>query len=175
MLRSYIRLVLFAIGLLVGVQVPGFIKDYALRVDAHRAEAAQALDGYRSTAGQYFRGDLNALVAHYRGSPDPVFQRDGDNVERVLRRAQLFDREWQILQGPWYVRAWHLFSAPNRELLEETLGGYSYQVLLSPEAIGWAIGGGLLLSWIVELIMVSIGALAGFGDNRQAAARRHWS
>ncbi len=29
MLLSYLRLALFAIGLLVGVQVPGFISDYA--------------------------------------------------------------------------------------------------------------------------------------------------
>ncbi|KAF1071934.1 MAG: hypothetical protein GAK45_00384 [Pseudomonas citronellolis] len=36
MLRSYIRLVLFTLGLLIGVQIPGFIKDYAVRVDAHR-------------------------------------------------------------------------------------------------------------------------------------------
>ena len=105
MLRSYIRLVLFALGLLVGVQVPGFIKDYSIRVDAHRQEALQALEGYRNTAGQYFQGDLDALVAHYRGSPDPVFQRDGDNVEHLLRRAKLFDNEWQALQGPWYARA----------------------------------------------------------------------
>ena len=103
-----------------------------------------------------------------------MFQRDGDNVERLLRRAKLFDNEWQALQGPWYARAWHLLSAPNRELLQETLDGYSYQVVLAPEAIGWALGGGLLLAWIVELLIVSVGALAGLGDNRNVA-RRHWS
>lgn len=35
MLLSYLRLVLFAVGLLVGVQVPGFINDYDKRVEAH--------------------------------------------------------------------------------------------------------------------------------------------
>ena len=39
MLLSYLRLVLFAIGLLVGVQVPGFVNDYAKRVEAHLIEA----------------------------------------------------------------------------------------------------------------------------------------
>ena len=43
MLLSYLRLVLFAIGLLVGVQVPGFINDYAKRVEAHLIEARQQL------------------------------------------------------------------------------------------------------------------------------------
>ena len=47
-------------------------------------------------------------------------------------------------------------------------------MVLAPEAIGWALGGGLLLAWIVELLIVSVGALAGLGDNRNVA-RRHWS
>ena len=38
MLRSYLRLTLFALGLLLGVQVPGFIDDYANLVEAHRLE-----------------------------------------------------------------------------------------------------------------------------------------
>ncbi len=45
MFRSYLRLVLFTLGLLLGVQVPGFIDDYAgVRVSAtgrrFRIEAA---------------------------------------------------------------------------------------------------------------------------------------
>lgn len=174
MLRSYIRMVLFALGLMVAVQVPGFIKDYAQRVDAHRIEAAQALEGFKGTSGQFFQGDLNALVAHYRGSPDPVFQRDADNIERLMRRAQLFENEWQALQGTWYQRAVHMVTAPNHELLQETYANYRYQVVLEPDAIGWALAGGLLLAWIAEVLMASVAALVGLGDNRRAS-RRHWS
>lgn len=174
MLRSYIRMVLFALGLMVAVQVPGFVKDYAQRVDAHRIEATQALQGFKDTSGQFFKGDLNALVAHYRGSADPVFQRDADNIERLLRRAQLFENEWQALQGTWYQRAWHMVTAPNHELLQETYENYRYQVVLEPEAIGWGLAGGLVLAWIAEVILASIAALAGFGDNRRVA-RRHWN
>ena len=46
MFRSYLRLLVFAFGLLVGVQVPGFIDDYTKRVDAHRAESEQSLLGF---------------------------------------------------------------------------------------------------------------------------------
>ncbi|MDN5509332.1 MAG: DUF2937 family protein, partial [Pseudomonas sp.] len=54
MLLSYLRLVLFAVGLLVGVQVPGFINDYAKRVEAHLIEAQTGLRGFESTAQQFF-------------------------------------------------------------------------------------------------------------------------
>ncbi|MFV3304218.1 DUF2937 family protein [Pseudomonas sp. NY15181] len=174
MLRSYIRMVLFALGLMVAVQVPGFIKDYGQRIDAHRIEAAQALQGFKDTSGQFFKGDLNALVAHYRGSADPIFQRDADNIEHLLRRTQLFENEWKALQGGWAQRAWHMVTAPNAELLQETYANYRYQVVLEPEAIAWGLAGGLLLAWIAEVLMASVVALVGLGDNRHAS-RRHWS
>ena len=53
MLLSYLRLVLFAVGLLVGVQVPGFIDDYGSRVAAHRLESEQGLKGFRNLVGKH--------------------------------------------------------------------------------------------------------------------------
>ena len=55
MLRSYLRLLLFTFGLLVGVQVPGFITDYSQRLEAHRLEAEQSLKGFRATAQKFFK------------------------------------------------------------------------------------------------------------------------
>lgn len=90
MLRSYLRLLVFTFGLLVGVQVPGFITDYSQRLEAHRLEAQQSLKGFRATAEKFFKGDLDALVAHYRVSDDPVMRSDGQSVAALVSRdAQL--------------------------------------------------------------------------------------
>ena len=86
MLRSYSRLLLFTLALLVGVQIPGFMLDYEQRVDAHRLESDQALSGFRRTAQQYFEGNLDGLLAHYRASEDPVFRSDADSLGVLLRR-----------------------------------------------------------------------------------------
>ena len=67
-----------------------------------------------------------------------------------------------------------MVTAPNHELLQETYANYRYQVVLEPEAIGWALAGGLLLAWIAEVLMASVAALVGLGDNRRAS-RRHWN
>ena len=48
MFLSYLRLVLFTLGLLIGVQVPGFINDYANRVEAHLIEAQTGLAGFQN-------------------------------------------------------------------------------------------------------------------------------
>ncbi|MGQ7818276.1 DUF2937 family protein [Metapseudomonas furukawaii] len=171
MLRSYLRLILFTFGLLAGIQVPGFIEDYAQRVDAHRAEAEQGLSGFRETAQRFFKGDLVALVAHYRASTDPVMRSDADSIAHLVARAELMQREWQAMQGPWYRRAWHVLALADPGLRQETLAGYGYQVLLKPEAIAWGLSCGLLLAWLVESVVLLIGVAAGVGRSRKVQQR----
>lgn len=152
MLLSYLRLVLFAAGLLVGVQVPGFISDYAKRIEAHLIEAQTGLQGFQGTAEQFFKGDLQALVAHYRASEDPVFRSDADSLSALLTRQLALDKQFQAMQGPWYIRALQVALAADPDVRKETWNGYSYQILLTPQAMGWGMGGALLLSFGLECL-----------------------
>ncbi|WP_337058760.1 DUF2937 family protein [Pseudomonas sp. USHLN015] len=172
MLRSYLRLALFALGLLIGVQVPGFVDDYAKRVEAHRLEAENGLKGFRETAQKFFDGDLAALVAHYRASNDPVMRSDADSVATLVNRDALLQREWQAMQGPWYARTWHVATGADHDLLLETANAYSYQVLLVPEAMAWGIVCALLLAWVVESLLLGFALLAG--GNGKRVQQRHW-
>jgi hypothetical protein len=154
MLRSYLRLTLFALGLLIGVQVPGFIHAYANHVEARRLEAQQGLAGFQDTAGRFFEGNLNALVEHYRASDDPVIQSDARSVAALVERARLLDSEWRIMQGPWYARAWHVLIGADQSLRGQVWSSYRFQVMLAPEAIAWGLSCALLLAWIIESIFV---------------------
>ncbi|MFP6851219.1 MAG: DUF2937 family protein [Pseudomonas sp.] len=173
MLRSYLRLALFALGLLVGVQVPGFIDDYSKRVEAHRIEADLALKGFRDTAQRFFKGDMDALVGHYQASNDPVMRSDAQSVGSLVERSALLERESKAMQGPWYAQVWHLATAADHELLEETAAAYRYQVLLAPEAIAWGIACALLLAWLLESLALLAGTLFGAGRS-QKVQQRHW-
>ncbi|EJZ57062.1 MULTISPECIES: DUF2937 family protein [Pseudomonas] len=153
MLLSYLRLVLFAAGLLIGVQVPGFINDYAKRVEAHLIEAQTGLRGFQGTAEQFFKGDLQALVAHYRASDDPVFRSDADSLSTLLDRQLALDKQFQAMQGPWYIRFLQVVLAADPDIRKETWNGYSYQILLTPEAMIWGMSGALLLSFGIECLI----------------------
>lgn len=155
MLRSYLRLTLFAFGLLVGVQIPGFIEAYALHVEARRLEAQQGLQGFQETAGRFFKGDMDALVRHYRASDDPVFQSDAQSIGQLVSRARLLEREWQAMQRPWYGRAVHVLLAADRSLRTQVWESYRFQVLLAPEAIAWGLSCALLLAWLMESLLVA--------------------
>lgn len=156
MLRSYLRLVLFTAGLLIGVQVPGFISDYSKRVEAHLIEAQQTMRGYNDTAQRFFNGDVQALIQHYRSSDDPVFRTDANNISNLLGRTQLLDHEWQALQGPWYTRVYHVLTAADPDIRSETWNGYTWQVLLSPEVICWGLVCALLFSLVIESFVLLI-------------------
>lgn len=159
MLRSYLRLTLFALGLLVGVQVPGFIEAYAQHIEARRAEAQEGLQGFQETARRFFHGDMDVLVEHYRSSEDPVFQSDAQSVSVLLQRARLLEREWQAMQQPWYAQAWHVAIAGEARLRSEVWQGYRFQVLLAPRAIAWGIACALVLAWVVEALGMLLASL----------------
>jgi hypothetical protein len=152
MLLSYVRLVLFAAGLLIGVQVPGFINDYAKRGEAHLIEAQTGLRGFQGTAEQFFKGDMQALVAHYRASEDPVFRSDADSLSTLLSRQIALDKQFQAMHGPWYIRFLQVVLAADPDIRKETWNGYSYQILLTPEAMIWGMSGALLLSFGIECL-----------------------
>ena len=173
MFRSYLRLALFALGLLVGVQVPGFIDDYSKRVDAHRLEAESGLKGFRETAQRFFKGDLVALVGHYQASADPVMRSDAKSLGTLVERSAFLEREAKAMQGPWYAQVWHLSTAADHQLLEETFTAYRYQVLLAPEAIAWGIACAMLLAWLLESLALLVGMLLGVGRS-QKVQQRHW-
>ncbi|MBS7661302.1 DUF2937 family protein [Pseudomonas lalucatii] len=173
MLRSYLRLALFALGLLVGVQVPGFIDDYGKRVAAHRLESEQGLKGFRETARRFFKDDLQALVAHYRVSADPVMRSDAQSVAGLVERAHFLAREERAMQGGWYAQLWHLATAADDELLAETYRAYRYQVLLAPQAIAWGIASALLLAWTTEGLLLMLAWVFGAGQGRRTQ-ERHW-
>jgi hypothetical protein len=172
MFRSYLRLLLFTFGLLAGIQVPGLVKDYSQRVEAHLFESRQALDGFKQTAERFFKGDLQALVRHYRSSDDVVFNSDANSIESLLIRNQLLENEWQALQGSWVSRTWHVLVQPDPQMREETLKEYSYQILLVPEAIGWGVGAGFVLAFVVESLLLGIAWVILGG--RRKAVKESW-
>ncbi|ADN77382.1 conserved hypothetical protein [Ferrimonas balearica DSM 9799] len=153
MFKDYARLTVFFCCVLIGVQIPGVLKFYQQRVEAHLSEAQQALGGFEQTAQRHFDGDIQALVAHYRRSPDPVFQQDADSVAAIVERVDLLRQEWDAMQGGQIAQLWHFLGFADTRLREETLDSYRYQVLLTPTAIGWGLAVALILSVLAELLV----------------------
>lgn len=150
---EYIRLILFAFGLLLGIQVPSFVDQYTKRVDAHLIEAQQSLSGFQQTADRYFSGSVEKLIAHYKVSDDPVFRNDADSIQSIYLRVQLLSNELTQLQKNSVVAAYHSIFNHQKALMEETLAQYSYVILLSPGALLWGICLALVFAMMIETML----------------------
>jgi hypothetical protein len=157
MLSQYLRLVVFAFGLLVGLQLPGFVDQYAKRVSAHQIEAVRALSGFQETANTYFAGSIDALITHHAASPDPAFQDEAKGIRKLFDRVTLLNAELAALQGSLLGRIIHVALRPNAEMFAETRVAYSYTVPLDPPAIGSGIIIGALLALAVDAVLALIG------------------
>jgi len=155
--REYLRLAVFAIGLLSGVQIPAFIDQYQKRVDAHLIEAKQNLAGFRQTAERYFKGDMQKLIRHYEQSEDVIFRQDAKNVQLIFNRASLLQVQWDNLNSGVVRRAYYLATQYNPQILQETVTQYSYTVPLNPVALGWGICIALLFAALFDM-MIGISA-----------------
>lgn len=154
MIASYLRLIVFAYGLLIGVQIPAFVDQYAKRVSAHYIEVVADFKGFQDTANQYFGGNIEALINHHASSGDPAFRSEANSIRTVRDRLVALRAELDALHGSLVRQILHVVFQPNRAILEETRVEYTYTVPLNPAAIvtGVTIATGLAL--VVELVLV---------------------
>lgn len=159
MFRDYVRLMVFAVGLLAGVQLPGFVDQYAKRVDAHYQEAKLNFAGFQQTADRHFGGDVEAMIQHHLASGDVVFQEDGDSIRKIWQRVQLLGKELQAVQQPFLQRSFHVLFAANDELMAETRLNYTYVVPLNQEAVLAGITIGFVVALLIELLIIGLARL----------------
>jgi hypothetical protein len=154
MFANYLRLVVFSFGLLVGVQVPGFVDQYAKRADAHLIEVSRNFAGFQETADRYFGGNVEALIAHHVASADQAFRDEARSIREMYGRLALLRAELAALQGSLVRRIVHVVFRPNKELLDETRAAYTYTVIFSPAAVICGVSIGALLAMLVEALLV---------------------
>jgi hypothetical protein len=170
-LRAYLRLVLFALGLLIGVQAPGFVDQYSKRVSAHYIEAQKNFAGFQRTADLYFGGSIEALIAHHESSSDAVFKDEAKTVAAIYVRLKKLALEANAMNRPLYSRIFHVAYYPDEEILHETLAAYSYTVPLNQQAILCGLIGASLLAVLVESILIGLLGLGRLAMRGRASAR----
>lgn len=150
MVANYLRLIVFATGLLIGVQVPSFVDQYAKRVSAHHGEVVANFAGFQETANRYFGGSVEALVAHHAASADQVFRDEASSIRDMYARLTALAAELAAMSGPLAMQVLHVLFRPNREILAETWAEYTYAVPLNGPAIVSGVAIGALLAMLIE-------------------------
>ncbi|MEX0964492.1 MAG: DUF2937 family protein [Pseudohongiellaceae bacterium] len=151
LLKTYSRLLIFAGGLLLGIQVPNFVDQYERRIDAHYREVSANISGFQTTADLLFSGDMQALIAYYQQSNDAVFESDAQSIRNIVDRYKRISDERAALSGGAIAAAIHIALYADEEFIDETFAQYGYTVPLNLSAIQWGLALALLLTIVIDL------------------------
>jgi hypothetical protein len=134
-LHRLLMLAVAAGALLLGIQVPNFVDQYAKRLDAHYIEVQTNLRPFQDIADQFHSGSIEALIAKHRQSDDLTFRAEGGAIEKMVHRLQHFTREKRELQAPLPRQAMFLATQADPDLVKETRANYSFGLLLNRTAV----------------------------------------
>ena len=148
---DYLRLLLFTAGVLIGVQVPGFIDQYGKSLEAHLLESTLSLKEFQQDAQRYFDGSLDKLIAHYKNNPDPVIHDGGTSIAAIYSRNLVLTQAWSIFSTSTYSAYTHVILEPLNDIKSEVWSNYTYSIVLNGSAIISGLGCGFILSLIIEL------------------------
>ncbi len=159
---EYLRLILFIGGVLVGIQVPGFVDQYGKSLESHFRESVTSLEGFKDDANKYFNGDLDKLIDHYQGDQDPVFNDGGDSINDIYNRNIMLGKAIEEFNENAYSSYIHVILNPIPEIKNEVWKSYTYNIMLDMPAIIWGLLAGFMLTAIPEFtlfLLISLGRL----------------
>jgi hypothetical protein len=155
-LYRYLMILVACIALLLGLQIPNFVDQYQKRVDAHLREVTVNLQPFQEIANKYFGGDLGKLIALHRNSGEKPFQEEGAAIEKMVQRKLHFEADLAALQVSLPLKAWHVLIHGDREMIDEALGQYSYNVPLNQDALIFGAGAALVILLLVESLLALV-------------------
>ena len=150
----YIRLFLFAIALLFGLQVPGFVDQYGVRLQAQLLESTNSLNTFQDDADKYFAGDINRLIAHYKNKQDQIIQDGGVSIEAILIRNQTLISAHQHFTKNNVASYLHTFLQPVHDIRENTLHSYNFIVLLNSKSILFGLSFGVSFTLLIDFLLI---------------------
>ena len=153
LLYRYFIVIVACVALLLGLQVPNFVDQYQKRVDAHLREVTVNLQPFQDIADKYFGGDLGKLIELHRNSGEPPFQEEGAAIEQMVQRKARFTAALAALQVSLPLKAWHVFTQGDPELIAEARQQYSYAVPLDQDALAFGAGSAIALLLLVESLL----------------------
>ncbi len=159
---DYLRLILFISGMLVGIQLPSFIDQYGKNLEAHLLESSTNLEEFRRDAQEFFDGDLDRLIAHYKNKPDPVIRNGGKNINAIYERNLILETAFADFTKNTYSAYVHVAFRSIFDIKNEVLKNYTYNIVLDRSAIIIGVSSGFLFSVLVEFslsLLVKLGRL----------------
>ncbi|MDP9142697.1 MAG: DUF2937 family protein [Pseudomonadota bacterium] len=145
---------LFALGLVMFLQLPQFIDHYTQRLGGYRQAVADSVADYQLSADTHYAGDLNQLVADFRNDDKPAQRDMGDKIQRDRDRLVELNAAIAVLSGDSLIdKLIYLARNLDLPLAEATAEAFTPGVPLNLQAGLCGLVGGLLMSGLFNLLI----------------------
>ncbi|WP_372881571.1 DUF2937 family protein [Psychromonas sp.] len=152
LLQRYSLKLVFALTLLLGLQIPNFLQQYEIRLDSHYIEAKNQLNAYQRLADRYFSGNLQALISTHKNDPKKLFQDEALVVEDLVNRVHYLQTQKDSLNVTLTKRLLFLAGQVNSPLFHETRVNYQAEIILNKNAISVGLVCALISSLLLEFV-----------------------
>ncbi|HEY0973799.1 MAG TPA: DUF2937 family protein [Solimonas sp.] len=149
--------ILFALGLLLALQIPHFLDHYTQRYAGYRDALADSMAEFQRTADQHYGGNLQALIDDLRAGK-PGIEAVGDKLDRDRRQLAEMDANLVILrEGGLWARVQHLARNADSSLVRGAWGDYQPGLPLTTDALICGALGALLATGLFNALVWLIG------------------
>jgi hypothetical protein len=152
-ITEYLRLILFVTGVLMGIQVPGFVDQYGKSLQSRLVESQHSLREFQQDADKFFGGDIQQLVAHYQQQKDPVFNAGAKSIQAIYSRMSLLSTALNQFNQSFYNAYSQVFISPIDDIRSHVWQHYTYNIMLNGSAITVGLLMGLLFAMCIETLL----------------------
>jgi hypothetical protein len=156
LIQRYSLKIVFALTLLLGLQLPNFLQQYEIRLDGHYIEAQNHLEEYQKLANLYFSSDLQALINKHKNSAEQVFRDEAVIIDDLQKRFTYLQAQKEALDSSLTKRLFFLSQQLNSQLFKETKNNYQAEIVLNKDAISVGLIVALVASLLLELLFFMV-------------------
>lgn len=167
--KRYTLNVVFVFALILAMQLPNFLAQYELRLDAHYIESKNQLLQYQRLASLFFNGDINALIQKQKDSNIGIFKAEVQVIEKTVNHFNALKKEKNDLKGGLLHKLYFLITKVNTPLFKETNASYKPEIVLNKDAVIIGLLLAFLCSLCAEMFFLIISLLKSKRAHRRTA------
>jgi hypothetical protein len=148
-IKGLLDRVLFALGVLLFMQVPHFVDQYTQRLGGYYQAQVNHLDQYQQIAKKQHQGNLDALIQEFMSSDRASVRETGNNISVIRGQAGSLKNDLYVLDHkPLALKLMHLATGARYDIAQQTLTNYKPGVPFSFESLVCALLGGVFMSML---------------------------
>jgi len=147
MIRQLLDKIMFTIGVIVFIQLPHFVNQYAQRLGGYYESRQVQLSEFQAVANNNFSGDLEALINNFLQSQDPAIVETGENIQQTRVDVGELAEENDALKGEdTFSKILFLATHFRMDIGTGTLSTFKPGIPLNLWALAYGLIGGIIFS-----------------------------